>query len=128
MLGCTVSISKRGLLLKIHRPLIYTIDPPHNSTFSFEFAAKASVLKLTTFTYIRNSSRNPPPFSPKESRLMLSIALKVADVEKDRLVNLPGFHLDVLKPLNYLPFKQKSFSFCIPRDRWDKEFFKLQGG
>ncbi|XVF48689.1 hypothetical protein PTKIN_Ptkin03bG0210000 [Pterospermum kingtungense] len=46
--------------------------------------------------------------------------------EKDRLVNLPSSHLDVLRSLS-LPFEQKSFSFCIPRDRWDKEFFKLQG-
>ncbi|KAH1067476.1 hypothetical protein J1N35_032463 [Gossypium stocksii] len=116
MLGCTVSISKRGLLLKIHRPLIYTVDPPHGSTFSFEFAAKTSLLKLTTFTYIRNSSRkHPPPFLRRRA-------------EKDRLVNFPGFHLDVLKPLNLLHFEQKSFSFCIPRDRWDKEFFELQGG
>ncbi|KAK8581917.1 hypothetical protein V6N12_072119 [Hibiscus sabdariffa] len=45
--------------------------------------------------------------------------------EKDRLVNLPGSHLDVLRPL-ILPFVQKSFAFCIPRDRWDKEFFRLQ--
>ncbi|CAK9141729.1 unnamed protein product [Ilex paraguariensis] len=27
-----------------------------------------------------------------------------------------------------LPFEHKVFSFCIPRDRWDKEFFKLQEG
>ncbi|KAH1056817.1 hypothetical protein J1N35_034882 [Gossypium stocksii] len=48
---------------------------------------------------------------------------------KDRLVNLSGFDLDVLRPLKLLlPFEKKSFSFCIPRDRWDKEFFKLQGG
>ncbi|KAK8597578.1 hypothetical protein V6N13_094981 [Hibiscus sabdariffa] len=46
--------------------------------------------------------------------------------EKDRLADLSGFHLDVLRPLKS-PFENRSFGFCIPRDRWDKEFFKLQG-
>ncbi|XP_057957836.1 mitochondrial carrier protein CoAc1 isoform X4 [Malania oleifera] len=47
--------------------------------------------------------------------------------EEDRLVNYPCTFLGVLRLL-CLPFEQKGFSFCIPRDRWDKEFFKLQGG
>lgn len=47
--------------------------------------------------------------------------------EEDRLVNLPNSFLGVLRQLN-LPVEQKAFSFCIPRDRWDKEFFKLEGG
>ncbi|MBA0835792.1 hypothetical protein Goarm_008051, partial [Gossypium armourianum] len=76
----------------------------------------------------------PSPFSEEEQRRLfdesrLRVWMQVYNCkEKDRLVNLPGFHLDVLKPLNLLPFEQKSFSFCIPRDRWDKEFFKLQVG
>lgn len=36
---------------------------------------------------------------------------------------IPG----VPRPLD-LPFAHKVFAFCIPRDRWDKEFFQLQGG
>lgn len=47
--------------------------------------------------------------------------------EEDRLVNLPNSLLGVLGPLDLL-VEQKVFSFCIPRDRWDKEFFKLQSG
>lgn len=36
---------------------------------------------------------------------------------------IPG----VLRPLA-LPFEQEVFPFCIPLDRWDKQFYKLQGG
>lgn len=48
-------------------------------------------------------------------------------IEEDRLVNLPNYFLGVFRPLE-LSFEKKAFSFCIPRDRWDKEFFNLQGG
>lgn len=48
-------------------------------------------------------------------------------VEEDRLVNLPNLFLGVLRPF-YLTSGQRIFSVCIPRDRWDKEFFKLQSG
>ena len=47
--------------------------------------------------------------------------------EEDRLVNFPTSLLGVLGPLDLI-VEQKVFSFCIPRDRWDKEFFKLQSG
>lgn len=47
--------------------------------------------------------------------------------KKDRLVNVPTWFLGALRPL-YLPIEQKAFSFCVPRDRWDREVFKLQGG
>ncbi|KAL0017638.1 hypothetical protein SO802_004707 [Lithocarpus litseifolius] len=47
--------------------------------------------------------------------------------KKDRLVNGPTWFLGALRPL-YLPIEQKAFAFCVPRDRWDREFFKLQGG
>lgn len=43
------------------------------------------------------------------------------------LLNIPSVTPVVPRPLA-LPIEQKVFSFCIPRDRWDKEFFKLQGG
>lgn len=43
--------------------------------------------------------------------------------EEDWFVNI-GF---VLRPL-VLPIEQRVFSFCVPRDRWDKEFYQLQGG
>lgn len=46
---------------------------------------------------------------------------------KDRLVNTPYLFLGVLRLL-CLPFEEKVFSFCIPRDRWDREFFELQAG
>jgi hypothetical protein len=51
----------------------------------------------------------------------------VAIQKEDPLVNFPTWFLGVLWPF-YLPLEQKAFSFCIPRDRWDKEFFKLQSG
>ncbi|KAH7862446.1 hypothetical protein Vadar_004933 [Vaccinium darrowii] len=47
--------------------------------------------------------------------------------EEDRLVNLPSSFRGVLWPLS-LYLDHNVFSFCIPRDRWDKEFFKLQSG
>ena len=47
---------------------------------------------------------------------------------KDRLVNTPCLFLGVLRLLLCLPFEEKVFSFCIPTDRWDKEFFELQVG
>lgn len=47
--------------------------------------------------------------------------------EVGRLVNIPSVTPVVPRPLA-LPIEQKVFSFCIPRDRWDKEFYKLQGG
>lgn len=43
------------------------------------------------------------------------------------LVNIPSVTPVVPRPLA-LPIEQKVFSFCMPRDRWDKEFYKLQGG
>ena len=42
---------------------------------------------------------------------------------EDWLVNIDF----VLRPL-ILPVGNKSFYFSIPRDRWDKEFYKLKGG
>lgn len=47
--------------------------------------------------------------------------------EEDWLVNVPDSYLGVLRLL-YLSFEQKASSLCIPRDRWDREFFQLQGG
>ena len=47
--------------------------------------------------------------------------------EEDRLVNVADSFLGLVRPLR-LPFEQKVFAFCIPRDRWDKEFFELQSG
>lgn len=51
-------------------------------------------------------------------------------VKKDWLVNIPRLGQGVLRPLLELPLesKGKDFYFCIPRDRWDKEFYQLQGG
>lgn len=46
---------------------------------------------------------------------------------KDRLVNTPYLFLGVLRLL-CLPFEEKEFSFSIPGDRWDKEFFEPQVG
>lgn len=57
---------------------------------------------------------------------MLLMYLVVIE-EEDRLANVPAWLLGVLRPY-YLPFERRAFSFCIPRDRWDREFFKLQGG
>lgn len=48
--------------------------------------------------------------------------------EEDRLVNVPQSPLGVLRPISLLAFENKAFSFGVPRDRWDKEFFKLEGG
>lgn len=56
--------------------------------------------------------------------LLMSLA---AFEEEDRLVNVSQSSLGVLRPLS-LPFENKAFSFCVPRDRWDKEFFKVEGG
>lgn len=53
--------------------------------------------------------------------------LAIISKEEVGLANIPQSVPGVLRPLA-LPFGQKVFSFCIPRDRWDKEFFKLQGG
>ncbi|WRX33636.1 hypothetical protein QQP08_026123 [Theobroma cacao] len=79
----------------------------------------------------QHHSASPSKFqqnsAQRTNEFVLSERKGEENLQKDRLVNLPGSHLDVLRPLN-LPFEQKSFSFCIPRDRWDKEFFKLQGG
>lgn len=47
----------------------------------------------------------------------------LAFTEEDWLVNIES----VLRPL-VLPIEQKVFCFSIPRDRWDKEFYQLQGG
>lgn len=47
--------------------------------------------------------------------------------EAVKLVNLPNLSLDVLR-LQDFPLEQKVFSFSIPRERWTKELFKLQGG
>lgn len=49
--------------------------------------------------------------------------LVIIGEKQNRLVNIPV----VLRPLIY-PFEQKVLPFCIPRDRWDKEFYNLQGG
>lgn len=43
--------------------------------------------------------------------------------EEDWLVNIES----VLRP-SILPVEQKTLHFSIPRDRWDKEFYQLQGG
>lgn len=48
--------------------------------------------------------------------------------EEDWLVNIsfliPGVHRLLLS----LVIAHKDYSFCVPRDRWDKDFFKLQSG
>lgn len=48
--------------------------------------------------------------------------------EEDRLVNISFLISSVLRPLVSLAIANKNYSFCVPRDRWDKEFFKLQSG
>lgn len=53
--------------------------------------------------------------------------LVVIGDKEGRLVNVRCLIPVVLKPLIY-PFEQKVLPFCIPRDRWDKEFYNLQGG
>lgn len=51
------------------------------------------------------------------------ILMTLVFIEQDWLANIEF----VLRPL-ILPIEQKVFSFSIPRDRWDKEFYQLQGG
>ncbi|KAL3532898.1 hypothetical protein ACH5RR_006419 [Cinchona calisaya] len=51
----------------------------------------------------------------------------IAEEEKIWLVNKRWWIPGVLRPLAF-PFEQEVFPFCIPLDRWDKEFYKLQGG
>ncbi|EXB66844.1 hypothetical protein L484_019481 [Morus notabilis] len=49
--------------------------------------------------------------------------------EENRLVNVADSSLGVLSPRIRLSFlEQKAFAFGVPRARWDKEFFALQGG
>lgn len=48
--------------------------------------------------------------------------------EEDWLVNISFLIVSVLRPLLSLAIANKDYSFCVPRDRWDKEFFKLQSG
>lgn len=50
--------------------------------------------------------------------------LVVIGEKEGRLVNIRCLIPVVLRPL----FEQKVLPFCIPRDRWDKEFYNLQGG
>lgn len=45
----------------------------------------------------------------------------------DRNAKEPHKFLSIFVQLP-LQFQQKGFSFCLPRDRWDKEFAKLQAG
>lgn len=47
---------------------------------------------------------------------------------KYRLVSVPEIVLGVLRPLDLLSEQTAYSSFCVPRDRWDKEIFKLQSG
>ncbi|KAG6598285.1 hypothetical protein SDJN03_08063, partial [Cucurbita argyrosperma subsp. sororia] len=47
--------------------------------------------------------------------------------EEDWLVNWPDSFLGILRP-PCLSVERKAFSHCVSRDRWDKEFFKLQSG
>lgn len=53
--------------------------------------------------------------------------LVIAEEEEVGLVNKRWWIPGVLRPLT-LPFEQQVFPFCIPLDRWDKEFYKLQAG
>lgn len=55
--------------------------------------------------------------------MYLEVAGKV-----DWLVKFPNSFLGARRPLVSLPFEGRVFSFWIPRERWDEEFFKLQGG
>lgn len=53
--------------------------------------------------------------------------LVIAEEEEFGLVSKRWLIPGVLRPLA-LPFEQQVFPFCIPLDRWDKEFYKLKGG
>lgn len=61
------------------------------------------------------------------SVLLHSLMYLVVNREEDWLVNFPDSFLGVLRPLN-LPVEGKAVPFCVPRDRWDKEFFQIKGG
>lgn len=48
--------------------------------------------------------------------------------DSHRLANVPEIvNLGVLRPLDPLIFEQTAYS-SSPRDRWDKEIFRLQSG
>lgn len=53
--------------------------------------------------------------------------LVITEEKETGLVNKRCLIPGVLRPLA-LPFEQEVLPFCIPLDRWDKEFYKLQGG
>lgn len=61
------------------------------------------------------------------SVLLYSLMYLVIAREKNWLVNFPDSFLGVLRLLS-LPVEGKAVPFCVPRDRWDKEFFQIQGG
>ncbi|KAL3504108.1 hypothetical protein ACH5RR_033949 [Cinchona calisaya] len=58
---------------------------------------------------------------------MISLLNSLMLVQAGGHMGLDTWDLGVLRPLA-LPFEQEVFPFCIPLDRWDKEFYKLQGG
>lgn len=61
--------------------------------------------------------------------LAFSLLMYLLVIEENyRLVNVPELlFLGGLRPLDF-SFERNAYCFCVPRDRWDKEFFKLQSG